>query len=205
VCIVFILWVQAVYAESVIVTYDDANDRLGLRAMNAPLSLVLSHIAEETGIELRFESSAVNEQLSLDQVPVATELVLRTLLRHHSYMLSYGEQDGRRYIESLILLPDDTPAGAISSLDHDIGTSTGGLSSTLANNTMKSDVSTPSVLVDNQRWSPEAMPENSTETQHATTALMYKAPPRIDDPRDAVLQDSSQVRDVVDCVGDQGC
>jgi len=91
---------------SLFVDYDNATDRLVVKAENVMLSQLLTQITYETGIEVIFDDEA-DIQFSTEVDKPSLEQGLKQVLRGTNYMMRYKrDQDQRLMLLGVLVLPE---------------------------------------------------------------------------------------------------
>ena len=90
-------------ADSVQVAWD--GDRLAVRAVNAPLAIVLDRIHQATGVSIEIEGAS-SERVTVDVGPASVRRALQAVLdrSQHDYILVSPAQQSQR-VERIVVIP----------------------------------------------------------------------------------------------------
>lgn len=98
------LTIQSSYAGSVVITYNENEQLLGVIANQASLTEVLKEISAKTGIEIRIDP-AIERRASFAIKPQPLEKVLGSVVKKLSYVMKYKTMSNVRYVTGLDILP----------------------------------------------------------------------------------------------------
>ena len=129
-CLLFILAAQASAEPVPEVTYKE--DRLTLKAADAPLAPLLRSIAEAADIEIFVSKSVESARVTITIRREPLEPAMRRLLEPFNHMMMYGEKGGKVVLSSINVLShgeSGVPMKAVREMPGQPGTTKAGVSS----------------------------------------------------------------------------